>query len=355
MLKMVPETPLKFGVAERLSRTFRVESTGLRAEAPKMLWAVSTAYLIYRIPYVLIGLRIPEEELRGKDTSLAHLKVFGFDSFVKVKDVCGESMKSTFIGSTQMKCGTAFTIRRVTTLSEAEILHLWTRFMEPEYDSIVTEHGLSSKITQSPGGSSDTSEGSKNSRSFKDSERSDEEYSKNTLKTEHPPMRKAPILHRYEDSPESPGLRKEFVQWKKTINEEMVSLEKNQTCFLVRLPAGKKALQRLWMFKVKKEQNSSEKDRVRVMCHEPMLLLQEDGSSCIRQLLKVDDMLIVGSDMAEFNKPKCWPKLVRVLISEGSLSLLKILGTKSLAEMFTRLVMKEKSKLSAASTGLRDN
>ncbi|GKC41788.1 retrovirus-related pol polyprotein from transposon TNT 1-94 [Tanacetum coccineum] len=90
-----------FGVAERFSRTFRVESTGLRAEAPKMLWAdlVSTTYLIYCIPYVLIGLRIPEEEWRGKDTSLAHLKVFGCDSFVKVKYVCGEAMKCTFIGN----------------------------------------------------------------------------------------------------------------------------------------------------------------------------------------------------------------------------------------------------------------
>ncbi|GJR70636.1 retrovirus-related pol polyprotein from transposon TNT 1-94 [Tanacetum coccineum] len=100
-----------FGVAERLSRTFRAESTGLCAEAPKMLWAdsVSTAYLIYRIPYILIGLRIPKEEWRGKDTSLTHLK--------------------------------------------------------------------SSEITQSLGGSSDTSEGSKNNRSFEDSGRSYEEYS----------------------------------------------------------------------------------------------------------------------------------------------------------------------------------
>ncbi|GJU91889.1 hypothetical protein Tco_1304312 [Tanacetum coccineum] len=32
-----------------------------------------------------------------------------------------------------------------------------------------------------------------------------------------------------------------------------------------------------------------------------------------------------------------WAKLVRILISEGSLSLLKILGKKSLAEMFTRI------------------
>ncbi|GJV03150.1 hypothetical protein Tco_1336719 [Tanacetum coccineum] len=43
-----------------------------------------------------------------------------------------------------------------------------------ENDSIVAEHGLSSKITQSPGRSSDTSEGSENSGSFEDSGRSDE-------------------------------------------------------------------------------------------------------------------------------------------------------------------------------------
>ncbi|GKF08018.1 hypothetical protein Tco_0042242, partial [Tanacetum coccineum] len=149
------------GVAKRLSLTFRAESTKIHVEAPKMLWAdsVSTAYLIYRIPYIPIGLRIPEEEWRGKDTSLAHLKAVA-----------------------QMKCDTAFGIRRVTRLSEAEILHLRNQFMEPENlvenDNIVAKHGLSSKITQSPGGSSDTSEGFENSGSFKDSGRSDEEYSK---------------------------------------------------------------------------------------------------------------------------------------------------------------------------------
>ncbi|GKD21711.1 hypothetical protein Tco_1223414 [Tanacetum coccineum] len=102
--------------------------------------------------------------------------------------------------------------------------------------------------------------------------------------------------------------------------------------FLIR--ARKKALQSLWMFNVKEEHNIIS-ERLRVMCQEPMLLLYADGSSCIRQLLKVDDMLVAGSHMAEFNNPNCWAKLIRILISEGSLSLLKILGTKSLAEMFT--------------------
>nr|GEY89640.1 hypothetical protein [Tanacetum cinerariifolium] len=44
--------------------------------------------------------------------------------------------------------------------------------------SIVTEHGLSSEITQSPVGSSDLIEGSKNSGSFEESARSNEEDSK---------------------------------------------------------------------------------------------------------------------------------------------------------------------------------
>ncbi|GJV69967.1 hypothetical protein Tco_1485476 [Tanacetum coccineum] len=43
-----------------------------------------------------------------------------------------------------------------------------------EKNSIVAKHGLSSEITKSPGG---TSKRSKNSRSFEDSGRSDEEYS----------------------------------------------------------------------------------------------------------------------------------------------------------------------------------
>ncbi|GKD41019.1 hypothetical protein Tco_1261226 [Tanacetum coccineum] len=207
MLKIVSETPLQFGVAKRLSQTFRAESMGLRAEASKMLWAdsVSTTYLIYHILYVLIGLRIPEEEWRGKDTSLTHLKVFSCDSFVKVKDVCGEAMKCTFIGSGSDEMRYSFrdtkshqvirsrditfvdSIYGATSATNSSSL---TKPIEKsqvvlvnipenlaENDNIVIEHGLSSKITQSPGGSLDTSERSKNCGSFEDSGRSDEEYS----------------------------------------------------------------------------------------------------------------------------------------------------------------------------------
>nr|GEX18839.1 retrovirus-related Pol polyprotein from transposon TNT 1-94 [Tanacetum cinerariifolium] len=267
MLKMVPKTPLQFGVAERLSRTFKAESTRICEEAPKMLWAysVSTDYLIYRIPYFPIGLRILEEEWRGKNTSLTHLK--------------------------------------------------------------------------SPDRSSDTSEGSETMRAS----RIVEDQMKNTLKTNDPSRREDPRLHRYKDPPDSPRLHKESIQWKKAIIEEMVSFEKNQMCSLVRISAEKKASQRLWMFKVKEEQNGSKRYKA-VVKHKSegfQLAGQEENLECrLKEILSstkamVDDMLVAGSDMAEFNKPKCWAKLVRILISEGSLSLLKILETKSLAEMFT--------------------
>ncbi|GKC28320.1 hypothetical protein Tco_1035614, partial [Tanacetum coccineum] len=282
MLKIVPKTPLQFGVAERLSRTFRAESTGIHAEAPKMLWAdsVSTTYLIYAIPYVPIGLHIPEEEWRGKDTSRT-LKV------------------------AQMKCDTAFGIRRVTRLSEAEMLHLRTQFIELENDNIVAEHGLSLEITQSLGGSSNTSEGSKKSESFKDSGRSDEEYSKDGASSkeggfETPHVRRSTresrALVRYSPSanyllliengePESFSEAfhsKESVQWKKAIIEEMVSLEKNQMCSLVRLLAGKKALQSLWIFRVQEEDvhqigDEREVEVLRSFNCPPSELITEDG------------------------------------------------------------------------------
>ncbi|GJT92114.1 hypothetical protein Tco_1080959 [Tanacetum coccineum] len=153
MLKMVPETPLQFGVAERLSLTFRAESIGLRAK----------------------------EEWRGKDTSLAHLKVFGCDLFVKVKDVCGEAMKCTFIGSGSDEMRYSFrdtkshqiirsrditfvdsiygaksaidssSLTKPIQKSQVVLVDILKNLVEN--DSIVAEHGLSSEITQSPGGS----------------------------------------------------------------------------------------------------------------------------------------------------------------------------------------------------------
>ncbi|GJY35471.1 retrovirus-related pol polyprotein from transposon TNT 1-94 [Tanacetum coccineum] len=139
---------------------------------------------------------------------------------------------------------------------------------------------LSSEITQSPGGSSDTSEGSENSRSFEDSGRSDEEDSKDGAFSEEGGF-KTPQVRRFT----------------------------RESRALVRLPARKNASQSLWMFMVKEEKDGSKS------CEDDY---NQFDSSC------------------EESKVCSWAKLVWILISEGSLSLLKILGTKSLAVMFTR-------------------
>ncbi|GJY19328.1 hypothetical protein Tco_0390819 [Tanacetum coccineum] len=249
--------------------------------------------LIYRILYVPIGLRIPKEEWRGKDTSLTYLKVFSCDSFVKVKDVCGEAMKYTFIGSDSDEMRYSFRdtkshqvirsreITFVDLIYEARSMTDSSSLTKPiqknqvdnaqiEYilrtvinDSIVVEHGLSSEITHSLGGSSDTSEGSENNGSFKDIGRSNKEYS---------------------------------------------------------------------------EDGASSKGR-----------LQDSTGTKIHQYTK--SLIYLAKNL----KVRSWAKLVRILISEASLFLLKILGMKSLAVMFTRLVMKEKLKFCVASIGLRVN
>ncbi|GJS98429.1 retrovirus-related pol polyprotein from transposon TNT 1-94, partial [Tanacetum coccineum] len=189
------ETPLQFSVVERLSRTIRAKSTGIRAEAPKMLWADSgsTTYLIYRIPYVMIKLHIPEEEWSATDSS---------------------------------------SLTKPIQKSQVVLVDILENLVEN--DNIVAEHGLSLEITQSPGGSSDTSEGTE-----------------------------APRLYRYKDPADSPGAP---VRYSPSANYLLLTdngeLESYSEA-LIRISAGKKALQRLWMFKVKEEQNDRKRYKAR--------------------------------------------------------------------------------------------
>ncbi|GJV21851.1 hypothetical protein Tco_1370871 [Tanacetum coccineum] len=189
----------------------------------------------------------------------------------------------------QMKCDTAFGIRRVTTLSEAEILHLWTQFMKP-------------------GGSLDTSEGSKNSGSFEDSGRSYEEDSKDRAFSK-------------EGDSETPQVRRSTKESRAT----MVSREKNQTCSLVRISAIKKASQSLWMFRVKEEQDGSKRLVLSILAAKDLHLEKIDVKTTflhggldediyMTQSAGKEENLVCklkkSSDMAKFNKPKWWFPLV---------------------------------------------
>ncbi|GJV80837.1 glutathione S-transferase T3-like protein [Tanacetum coccineum] len=151
-----------------------------------------------------------------------------------------------------------------------------------ENDSIVAEHGLSSEITQSP------------------VERADEVYSENGAS----PGKEDPRTPQYED----PTQRK-------------------------------KTSQRLWMFKVKEEQNGRIRYKARMVVKGFQQKWRVDYNEIFSPVVKITTIKYTKSSIHLVKKLKVcsWAKLVRILISEGSLSLLKILGTKSLAEMFTRI------------------
>ncbi|GJU47310.1 retrovirus-related pol polyprotein from transposon TNT 1-94, partial [Tanacetum coccineum] len=308
------------------------ESTWICVEALKMLWAdsVSTTYLIYRIPYVSIGLHILEEEWRGTDTSLTHLKVFGCDSFVKVKDVCVEAMKCTFIGSGSDEVSVTDSSSLTKPIQKSQVVLVDILENLAENDSIVAEHGLSSEITQSPGGSLDTSEESENNGSFEDSGRSDEEYPEEGASSkeggsETPKVRRstkesrAPVryslLTNYllltdNGEPESYSealSSKESVQWKNAIIEEIVSLEKNQTCslepFYVRALNDTSTKHKSEGFHL-----VGQKENLECRLIEGTYVRTDSSTEAMMVhhalLLNVEDMLVAGSDMAEFNKPK---------------------------------------------------
>nr|GEU55197.1 hypothetical protein [Tanacetum cinerariifolium] len=121
-------------------------------------------------PCVLGKEKKGKKEWQGKEVSLAHLKVFRRDSYVKVKDVARDkldekSTKCTFIGygSKEMGC------------------HFWDskcHKVVQSRDATINEDSLyGAKATIDFDESSDTSEGSENNGRFKDSERSEEEDS----------------------------------------------------------------------------------------------------------------------------------------------------------------------------------
>ncbi|GJV53088.1 hypothetical protein Tco_1448829 [Tanacetum coccineum] len=199
------------------------------------LWAdlVSTTYLIYRIPYQLIGLRIPEEEWQGKDTSLTHLKLSGYEESPGYP-----SRDIIFVDSIYEAKSATYSSSLTKQLQKCQVVLVDIPENLVENYSLVEKHVLSLEITQSLGGSLDTSERSKNSGSFKDSGRSNEEYFKDGASSKEGGSKTPHVRRSTRESRAS--VSKESVQWKNAIIKEIVSLEKNQTCSLVRISAGKK-------------------------------------------------------------------------------------------------------------------
>ena len=46
-------------------------------------------------------------------------------------------------------------------------------------------------------------------------------------------------------------------EWQKAINEELKAIQENQTRSLVQLPAGRKAIDNKWIFKIKRDEHGN--------------------------------------------------------------------------------------------------
>ena len=314
MLKTVPDTPQQNGVAERMNRTLneRAKSMRLHAGLPKMFWAdaVNTAaYLINRGPSAPIGFKIPEEEWKGREVSLTHLKVFGCVSYVQIKDADRDKLeakakKCTFIGYGLDNMGYRFwdnhskkviRSRDVTfnenALYKDDIAAGSSKSKQPENKQQVVFEGMTEDDIAQPvrtleiGGSSGSSGSSEDSGGFDNNENTEDSGSSETVMPEpetphvrqstrvrRPPNRYSPsanyLLLTENGEPESysEALRmKDSIQWKKAMEDELGSLDKNQTWSLVKLPAGKKALQNKWVFRVKDEADGSKRYKARLV------------------------------------------------------------------------------------------
>ncbi|GJU54951.1 putative RNA-directed DNA polymerase, partial [Tanacetum coccineum] len=301
---------------------------------------------------------ISEKEWKGKEVSIAHLRVFGCDSYVKVKDIArdkldAKSVKCTFIGYGLLyEWGYRFGI-----IEFLQVVR--SRDVTFNEDSIYgAKTATDSKITQSPGGISDTSEGSENSGSFEDSGRSDEEdcedrasskeggfetqQVRRSTRESRAPVRYSPsanyLLLTENGEPESyseslnyqqekrhyiasgcSGLKKSRMAGKGTRLDWLVlSIVASEDLHLEQLDVKTAFLhgdldEDIYMTQpegfhsVGKEENlmcKLNKSLYRLKQAPRLCYLKKVGSSSIILLLYVDDMLVAGSDMAEIKKLK---------------------------------------------------
>ncbi|CAJ2637310.1 unnamed protein product [Trifolium pratense] len=278
--KTVAYTPQQNGLAERMNRTLleRVRCMLLGAGLPKSFWgeAVNTAaYLINRCPSTGIDLKTPMEVWSGKPADYSNLKIFGALAFAHVKQdkLDARAVKCVFIGYPEgvkgyklwkmEPGGSKFIISRDVTFDETR-MGMKCKDLEKRPEMGVeriqfevepsTDEREKEDETQVPDESGSDETTVPDYQLARDRER----------RVIRPPNRLGyddlicyalNAAEEVQDS-EPKGFREasesiDSQDWLKAMNEEMLSLEKNQTWKLVPLPKNKRVVGSKWVFKRK--------------------------------------------------------------------------------------------------------
>ncbi|KAE8682936.1 ABC transporter G family member 13 [Hibiscus syriacus] len=263
----VRNTPQQNGVAERMNRTLleKVRCILSNAGLGKVFWAEAVTYagnLINRLPSSAIGGKTPLEVWSGKPaTDYDSLHVFGSTAYYHVKEskLDPRAKKALFMGITRGVKG----------------FHLWcldTKKIICSRDVTFDEAALVNKTMIPEVDAADSS------TPIEESE-DEEVQTQEPLETPEPfavtrPRREIRRLARSIDmvtyafpvvDDDIPITYQEAIQslesdkWKSAMDEEMQSLQKNNTWKLTQLPKGKRAIGCKWIFE-KKYGSHSKKD-----------------------------------------------------------------------------------------------
>jgi hypothetical protein len=264
--KTTPYTPQQNGVAERMNRMLMekarcmLSGVGLGQE----FWAeaVGTAcYLVNRSPSSALDDKTPQEVWTGKEPSLTHLKVFGCDAYVHVpkenrSKLDKKAEKCIFIGYKDGLKG--YKLWNPETKKVVYSRDVVFREMK----DVVKQEALPSK-----------EEPEKIEFDLKDDESDSTEEHESEEEDPHTPVlrrsdRERRLPERYSPSDfhsnfalsitdDDPRTVREAVDsedgnlWKRAMDEEMSSLDKNEAWDLVEFPTRRKPIDRKWVFKKK--------------------------------------------------------------------------------------------------------
>ena len=286
--KTVARNPQQNGVAERMNRTLmeRVRFMLLGAGLDRSFWgeALMTAYyLINRSPAVANNFMTPQEKWTGKQPDFNHLKVFGCTAFVHIKQdkLKARALRCLFLGYPEGIKGYKFwcledgykkcLISRDVTFKEDEMAMKIknspnqdekdeTRNLQIEVDNVLSNSEKSIEAEESI-------EPEDNLRDYQLARDRQRREGRPPTRFGYADFIAYALTAAEEIDSTEPTCYQEAIKgrdahlWIQAIEEEKMSLLKNNTWEIVKRPPGKKLVTSKWIFKRKEGITESDKGR----------------------------------------------------------------------------------------------